>query len=159
MKDVDLGEPTSVLDHVSLGCTQRECETSKDTVENYRDMFESRISAGATDKLPCSWKLDADISSWYYDMEGHAKKCVERYCELANKTTAPSRNSMPRRPTIQRRRVGICWRIVESLFSNCPHISVFGTHWWTRHSMVSKQTCTSSHEMTRACDKRLARFS
>ena len=27
------------------------------------------------------------ISSWSYDMAGHAKKCVERYCELANKTT------------------------------------------------------------------------
>ena len=27
------------------------------------------------------------ISSWSCDMEGHAKKCVERYCELANKTT------------------------------------------------------------------------
>ena len=27
------------------------------------------------------------ISSWSYDMEGHAKKCVERYCELSNKTT------------------------------------------------------------------------
>ena len=27
------------------------------------------------------------ISSWSYDMEGHAKKCVERYCELANETT------------------------------------------------------------------------
>ena len=27
------------------------------------------------------------ISSWSYDMEGHAKKCVERYCQLANKTT------------------------------------------------------------------------
>ena len=27
------------------------------------------------------------ISSWSYDMEGHAKKFVERYCELANKTT------------------------------------------------------------------------
>ena len=26
------------------------------------------------------------ISSWSYDMAGHAKKCVERYCELANKT-------------------------------------------------------------------------
>ena len=25
------------------------------------------------------------ISSWSYDMEGHAKKSVERYCELANK--------------------------------------------------------------------------
>ena len=27
------------------------------------------------------------ISSWSYDMEGHAKKCVERYSELSNKTT------------------------------------------------------------------------
>ena len=27
------------------------------------------------------------ISSWSYDLAGHAKKCVERYCELANKTT------------------------------------------------------------------------
>ena len=48
-------------------------------------MFESRISAGATEKLPCSENLS--ISSWSYDMEGHAKKCVERYCELSNKTT------------------------------------------------------------------------
>ena len=27
------------------------------------------------------------ISSWSYDLEGHAKKLVERYCELADKTT------------------------------------------------------------------------
>ena len=52
--------------------------------------FESRTSAGAKDKLPtrASGKLDVEtISSWSYDMEGHAKKRVERYCELANKTT------------------------------------------------------------------------
>ena len=36
-------------------------------------------------KLPCSENFR--VSSWSYDMEGHAKKCVERYCELANKTT------------------------------------------------------------------------
>ena len=53
-KEVDLGEPTSFLDHVYLGCTQRQCEISKDIVDNYRTMFESRISAGATEKLPCS---------------------------------------------------------------------------------------------------------
>ena len=80
MKDVDLGEPTSFLDHVYLGCTQRVCEIGKDIVDNYRSIFESRISAGATGKIP------ETISSWSYDMEGHAKKCVERYCELANKT-------------------------------------------------------------------------
>ena len=48
-------------------------------------MFESRISAGGTEKLP--FPQNIRISSWSYDMEGHAKKCVERYCELANKTT------------------------------------------------------------------------
>ena len=50
MKDVDLGEPTSFLDPVYLGCTQKECQISKDIVANYRDMFESRISAGAKEK-------------------------------------------------------------------------------------------------------------
>ena len=84
-KEVDLGEPTSFVDHAYLGCTQRRCEISKDIVDKYRTMFESPISAGATEKLPCSENLCT--SSWSNDMEGHAKKCVERYCELANKTT------------------------------------------------------------------------
>ena len=50
-KEVDLGEPTTFLDHVYLGCTQRQCEVSKDIVDNYRAMFESRISAGGTEKF------------------------------------------------------------------------------------------------------------
>ena len=41
--EVDLGEPTSFLDHVYMGCTQRQSEQSKDIVANFRDMFESRI--------------------------------------------------------------------------------------------------------------------
>ena len=53
-KDVDLEEPTSFLDHVHLDCTQRQCEISKDIVDNYRAMFESRIS---------------------YDLESHDKMC------------------------------------------------------------------------------------
>ena len=48
-------------------------------------MFESRISAGGEEKLPFPQNLR--ISSWSYDMAGRAKKCVERYCELANRTT------------------------------------------------------------------------
>ena len=51
-KEVDLGEPTSFLDHVYQGCTQRRCDI--DVVDNCRTKFESRISAGATEKLPCS---------------------------------------------------------------------------------------------------------
>ena len=51
IKDVDLGEMASFLDHVYLGCTQKECQTSKNIVDNYRNMFESKIFAGAEEKL------------------------------------------------------------------------------------------------------------
>ena len=56
-------------------------------MDKYRKMFKSKISAGATEKLLHSEKLGAKNSSLSYDMEGHAKKCVERYCELADKTS------------------------------------------------------------------------
>ena len=71
-KEVDLGEPTSFLDHVYLGCTQRQCEISKDIVDNYRAMFESRISAERTEKLPYSENIR--ISSWSYDMKGQCQE-------------------------------------------------------------------------------------
>ena len=84
-KEVDLGEPTSFLDDVYLGCTQRQCEISKDIVDNYRTMFESRISVERAEKLLFPQNLR--FSSWSYDMPGHAKKCVERCCAWTNKTT------------------------------------------------------------------------
>ena len=75
-KEIDLGEPTSFPDHVYLGCTKRQCEISKDFVDNYRAMFESRISAGGTEKLPCSENLC--ISSWYFFVVlRYGKSCQE----------------------------------------------------------------------------------
>ena len=56
-KEVDLGEQTSFLDHVYVGSTQGQCEKSKDIVDKNRTMFESRISAGGTEKLPYSENL------------------------------------------------------------------------------------------------------
>ena len=47
MKDVDIEEPTSFLDHVYLGCTQRECKPNEKIIGHYNEMFESRISAGS----------------------------------------------------------------------------------------------------------------
>ena len=65
-KEVDLGEPTCFLDHEYLGCTQGQCQTSKDTVHNYRTMFESRISAGRTEKLPYSenFRIFHGLMTW-----------------------------------------------------------------------------------------------
>ena len=51
MKNVVLDEPTSFLDHVYLGCTQRDCKPNE-IIEEYTKLFESRISAGIKEKLP-----------------------------------------------------------------------------------------------------------
>ena len=131
-KEVDLGELTCFLDHVYMGCTQRQCETSKDIVDNYRTMFESRISAGGTEKLPYSENFR--ISSWYYDMAGRAKKCVERFCELANKTTQQLYEvSTPCLTTI------ISKKRKQNPWENCQKVCsqivlkcfIFGTNWET----------------------------
>ena len=47
MKHVDLEKPR---------CTQRECKPDDNLVDEYRKMFESRIFAGATGRLPDSEK-------------------------------------------------------------------------------------------------------
>ena len=132
MKDVDLGEPSSFFDHVYLGCTQRECQTSKDIVDNYRGMCESRIFAGATEKLPCSGKPDANISSWSCDMEGHAKKYVERYSELANKTTQQLHKiATPRLDDHQfnEEELESVGELPKRMLSYCSKMHVFGAHW------------------------------
>ena len=76
-KQVHMWDSASFLDHVYLTCTQTQFETSKDIIDHYRIMFESRISIGTTEKLSCSEYLR--ISSWSYDMEGHVKKCKTRF--------------------------------------------------------------------------------
>ena len=68
---VDLGEPTSFLDHVYLGCTQRECKSNENLIQECKKMFESNI--GAIEKLPGCEKPHATVA-WSYDLEGHATK-------------------------------------------------------------------------------------
>ena len=68
MKNVDLDESISLLDHENLGCTQRECKPKQITIDEYRFFFESRISAEALDKLP-GWEKMLEntlreIASW-----------------------------------------------------------------------------------------------
>ena len=87
------------------------------------------------------------ISSWSYDMESHAKKCVERYCELANRTTQQLYKVST--PCIddhhfkeeELKSVGELSKICSQIVLKC--LLILGTHWLTRHS---KQTCTSSHQ-------------
>ena len=80
MKNVDLDEPTSFLDHVNLGCTQRECKPNEIIIEQYQEMFESRISGNTTEKLP-GWenitrKLWRGLMIWK-DMRKSALKGIK----------------------------------------------------------------------------------
>ena len=153
------GEPTSFLDHVYLGCTQRQCEISKDIVDNYRTMFESRISAGGTEKLPFPQNLR--ISSWSYNMEGHAKKCVERYCELANKTTQQLYKVST--PCIddhhfkeeEMKSVGELSQVCSQIVLKCLYLARIGRpdNLWSVNKLARSITT-----WTKACDKRLNRL-
>ena len=134
-------------------------KTSKDIVDNDRTMFESKISAGATDKLPCS--ENQSISSWSYDMEGHAKKCAERYCELANKTTQQLYKVST--PCIddhhfkeeEMKSVGELSKVCSQIVLKCfflPRIGRLDILW-----SVNK-LARSITKWTKACDKQLSRL-
>ena len=84
-KEVDLDEPTSFLDHV-YGLHSTGMRHQQRYEDNYRNMYVASMTcAAAKGTLFSSGKLGADIFAWSFDMEGHAKKCVERCCELVNK--------------------------------------------------------------------------
>ena len=85
MQQVDLEKPTQVLDQVYLGCTQRDCKLNKKLVDERTQMFESLTSAGTKENMPGSGESSEKIAALFYDMEGLSKKCVERYCDLANR--------------------------------------------------------------------------
>ena len=158
-KEVDLGEPTFFLDDVYLGCTQRQCQISKDNVDNYRTMFESRISAGGLEKLPFPQNLR--ISSWSYDMAGHARKCVERYCELANKTTQQLYKVST--PCIddhhfkeeELKSVGELSKVCSQIVLKCLYLARIG-----RPDILCSvnKLARSITKWTEACDKRLNRL-
>ena len=161
MKQIHLGDPTSFLDHVYLGCTQRACETSKDIVDNHAHMFASRISARATEKLPSSGRPDANISTWFHDMEGHAKKCVERNYELANETTQQLyKVATPCLDDHQFKEeelgsVGELPKCCSQIVLKCQYLARIGRPdiLWSVNKLARTVT-----KWTRACDKRLARL-
>ena len=72
----DLDEPTTFLDQVYLGSTQSECTLNEIIMEQYKEMFESRISAVALEKLPGWERLHAKTVAWSYDWKGMRKSAL-----------------------------------------------------------------------------------
>ena len=76
-KNVDIEEPTSFLDHVYLGCTQRGCKPNDTIFEEHKKMYESRIlleqqknyQDGKSLRCPTTWK----------DMLRNAWNCIANW--------------------------------------------------------------------------------
>ena len=111
-------------------------------------MFESRISEGATEKLPSS--ENHRISSWFYHMEGRAKKCVDKStkCQLHALMTIISKkkNWNPWEN---------CQKYALKLFLKCLYLARIGRPdiLWSVNKLARSIT-----KWTKACDKRLSRL-
>ena len=90
MKDADLGEPTSFIDHVYLGCTQRECQSDvriqdfcwsqrKTTDQNFREMQKQYLFGLLTWKITQrnAWK---DIANWRIRRRSNFSKSRHHAC-------------------------------------------------------------------------------
>ena len=123
-------------------------------------MFESRISAGPWKNYLFLEKSDANISSWSYDMEGHAKRSVERYCKLANKTTQQLYYKVAT-PCIddhhfkeeEMRSVGELSKVCSQIVLDCLFLARIG-----RPDILGSvnKLARAVTKWTKACDKRLA---
>ena len=137
--EVDLGEPTSFLDHVYLGCTQRQCEISKDIVDNYQN------HVWLQNFCRSNWEITMLGKSAYFSVVlWHGRPCEEmcrtilRFGKQDDSTTLQSINSVHRWPPLQRGGNKICWRIVNYLLSNCSQMLIFGKNWTTWYIVVSE---------------------
>ena len=74
MKQVQLEQPAPLLDHIYLGCTQRECKLNLKIVRENKDSFESLISPGTIKQLLGWKKSHVDIVAWSHDMEGYREE-------------------------------------------------------------------------------------
>ena len=161
MKEVDLDEPTSFLDHVYFGCSRRECETSKDIVDSYWNMFESRISAGAKESYLVQGNLTQTYLSGPVIWKVMQMKCVERYCELANRTTQQLYNiATPCLDDHQFKEeelgsVGELSKVCSQIILRCLYLARIGRPdiLWSVNKLARAVT-----KWTRAWDKRLARL-
>ena len=101
------------------------------------------------------------ISSWSYHMEGHAKKCVERYGELANKTTQQLYKVST--PCIddhhfkeeELKSVGDLSKVCSQIVLTCLYLARIGRPdiLWSVNKLARSIT-----KWTKACDKRLNRL-
>ena len=155
-KEVDLGKPTSFLIVYTW-------DALKDNVKQAKILW-TITEPCLNPELPRGEQKSFHtlrivvFSSWSYDMEGHAKKCVERYCELTNKTTQQLHKVST--PCVddhhfkeeEMKPVGEMSQVCSEIVLKCLYLARIGRPdiLWS-----VKKLAPSITKWTKACDKRL----
>ena len=161
MKLVDLGEPTSFLGHVYLGRTQRECKPNETSIDEYRKIFESRSSAGATEKLP-GWekpsRTNCRVALRHRSCEKSALKDLANW-RKEDRAIVQSLNSWLGWSSLREGGTGIGWRIFKKYALELSWNACIGLALgrfdilWSVNKIAGAVT-----KWTTACDRRLARL-
>ena len=124
------------------------CSVNQLAVEQLRKMFESRISAGATEKLP-GWeksikhKQQRGFTTWDACSEMHWT--MPWTSKQESKAIVQSFKSWFGWSSIQAGGTRISWRIVRSSLFNCLEMLVLGTNWATCFFVFGQQACEICH--------------
>ena len=148
-KNVDIEEPTSFLDHVSFGCTQRACKPNEKIIGKYNEMFESRISAGGTEKLPGQTsRKNFSVVLRYGRTCSKMLETVLRIGNQEDRATIQGFQSLFGRSPNWKGSIGKQRWVVKSLLPYGIKMLVPGTNWSTWHSVVSQQMDSSMSQTT-----------
>ena len=99
-------------------------QTSKDIVDNYRNMFESQISAGSNRQATLLWE------TWrkhFLMVLRSGRSCKEMRGKILRTKQLNSYHAVT--TTNSRKKQWICWTIVKRLLPNGAEVRVLGPHW------------------------------
>ena len=158
-QEVDLGEPTSFLDHVHLGCIQRQCEIIKDIVDNYRTMFWISILSGRSGDTTISSK-----SSYFFMVLWFGRSCKEHvWSDIVSRPNRPMqpfyKESLPciddHHFKEEIKSVGELSHVCSQIVLKCWYLARIGRLdiQWSVNKLARSIT-----KWTKACDKRLNRL-
>ena len=89
-KEVNLEDPTPLIDPLYLGCTERDAKVDPQAVQSKTELFKKLTTTKEADEKDetnenICWKRSLLGA---HDTEGHAEKCVDRYCHLAKNVSS-----------------------------------------------------------------------
>mgnify|MGYP000031465580 CR=1 FL=1 len=89
-KLIELDEAMPLNGDVYLGCKQEDIPTPEDLVRQKTGIYNSVFhdeKIDPDDNNQGGAAIPQHIKAWQYDVQGHVKQTVDRYCELAGVTT------------------------------------------------------------------------